>query len=837
MIEYEINVDKLMPICEGEEVTMIGPGGGFVYLWSNGETTPSITTDQAGIYSLTVTSNDGCQYIPETVVVNTIRPINPIITGFINDNFFEPESFHTEMEICQGESISLRTEFISGADYLWSTGETTYYLFSGLENLSVGEHIFTVNVTEPNFNCTIESEPFKVTVHPIPDAFQISSDQPDECQGPIFTFSVVNPDPSLSYSWNNGMTGTSISVAEPGIYYADAYNEFGCNRSSNFQSIISLPDISSMLTGCMESCFPDTLCVALSPSTSSYTWFLDGVEIPGSDQNELIINSIGDYQVELSNAAGCSVISENLTISPETKQQTISGKVYFDNNNNGVFDAGDDIISGASINIVSGGTILETQLTDADGNYLFDPAPTSAGEILLDTVGLNLNISSSSILLYSFEMNSCIEDVVQDFPCIGGACEIINLDVTLFTCSGESVEYECISYSAGTTQNISTFDNSGCETIVNLEVLPYPEINYQFTTFPTCGNVNGGVLSINIISGDDLQFSIDNGTNFSSNLEFYNLPGGNHSLIIMDSNGCTTTDNYTIPEFNSPIMTFNTNNICQGENNGSIVINSSASANMEFAVDDNSSYTNATTISNLSAGNHLLYVLDENGCLHEYDFSIEVFEEPDFTFDTYDSCTGHYLGALFIITSDLSLQFSLNGTDYSVQTDYLDLQVGNHTLYVKTGDNCVFTYPFTINSFGLINIDIVIKNTCAGSNNGQIEVINSTGLEFSLDGLDYLAGNGFSDLAAGDYTIFAQDQNQCPVTLPFTIEEIQRTELEFTEPIIDCQTEEIELEILSLNDVDLKFTWNNGVSVCAYQPLSPMYSLQNHKILIQSSGH
>jgi len=332
------------------------------------------------------------------------------------------------------------------------------------------------------------------------------------------------------------------------------------------------------------------------------------------------------------------------------------------------------------------------------------------------------------------------------------------------------------------------------------------------TPFPTCDNTDEGILSINVTAGIDLLFSLDNDNDFTNNLEFNNLAAGNHTLTIMDGNGCMKTETFTIPEFSAPAVNFVTNDICPGGNDGSITIDNSASANMEFAVDDNSSYTSSTTISNLSAGDHLLYVLDEDGCAHQYDFTIGLFAEPEISYDTYDSCTDHYLGAIFVMTTDLSLEFSLNGIDYSDQTDYLDLEVGSHTLYVETADNCVFTYPFTIGSFGLVNIDIDVKKACVGFDNGEIKVLNASGLEFSLDGLNFQEGEGFSGLAAGDYIIYAQDDNKCPVTVPFTIEEIESAELTFTEPVMDCSTDELDLEVFNLNDTDLTYTWSNGES-------------------------
>ena len=805
-----ISMDKPMPMCDGESVTLTGPVGGFAYLWSTGETTPDITTTENGIYKVTVTSNDGCQFIPESVIVNTIRPINPLITGYKYDGGFDAERYYNEMEICEGEDVSLGVQYIFNADYQWSTGSISSYLSgAGVSDLPPGEHVFTITVTEPTYNCAIEADPFTIIVHPLPPAFQIVSDQAGSCEGLEFTFSVENPDPALDYYWNNGMVGTSISVVAPGNYYADAYNQFGCSRSSNVQIINALPDISRVLTGCLEVCFPETLCVSPTPFTN-YTWYLDGVEISGANQNELVINDIGDYQVELESNAGCSVISDLISISPETNEQALDGIVFLDANGDGLYDTGDELIIGASVNIISGSTVLASTTTDVNGAYLFDPAPISNALVVLDTFGLGLNLSSST-LLYSFELRSCDEELTQDFP-LNKICVPEIFNITLFTCPGEMAEYEGVFYTAGENASITVIDNTGCESTINLEVFDYQMINYQLMTFPTCENQDDGVLVIEINSGNDLQFSIDNGLTFTPNPEINNLASGNYTLQVMDINGCITTEDFTIDTYTNTPLSFVTSFTCPQLDEGSITIDNSASANMEFAIDDNSSFSQASTITNLSAGDHILYVLDEDGCSQEYNFTIGVYAEPELAFDTYDVCPNpnSFLGALFIMTTELNLEYSLDGTNFSTETDYTDLQEGDYTLYVETADNCVFTYDFSIGTLGLIDIDIDIKNTCAGESNGEINILNATGIEFSMDGNSYLANNSFTDLVAGDYIIYAQDDNLCPTQIPFTIEEVESEELIFTEPFIDCSTEEIMIGLENTSSSDLELSWSNG---------------------------
>ncbi len=62
-------------LCQGGNVTLTASGGG-TYLWSNGQSTPSITVGTAGSYTVTVTNATGCAATSavSAVTVNTVPP-------------------------------------------------------------------------------------------------------------------------------------------------------------------------------------------------------------------------------------------------------------------------------------------------------------------------------------------------------------------------------------------------------------------------------------------------------------------------------------------------------------------------------------------------------------------------------------------------------------------------------------------------------------------------------------------------------------------------------------------------------------------------------------------
>lgn len=96
-------------ICDGVSTELKVDDEFVSYLWSTGETTKSITVEEAGEYSVTVTDLEGCTGT-KTITVKYLA----------SDNF----SIVAPKIICVGTSVVLSTN-ANFSKYLWSTGETT----------------------------------------------------------------------------------------------------------------------------------------------------------------------------------------------------------------------------------------------------------------------------------------------------------------------------------------------------------------------------------------------------------------------------------------------------------------------------------------------------------------------------------------------------------------------------------------------------------------------------------------------------------------------------------------------------------------------------------------
>jgi hypothetical protein len=209
--------------------TKVFPYGGsspYTYLWSNGNTRAGMSGLSAGIYSCTITDNNGCSItIGETI-------INPLALGV---------SLSSSAVKCFGgntgsASITTLSGGTSPFTYSWAPGgETT----SHLTGASAGT--YTLIVTDHN-GCTITAS---VTVT-----------QPAKIRDSITnigcgtaTVGVRGGTPSYAYHWTptGGFSATAI-VYSVGIYTVTITDRNGCTASTTANitcPIIKQEEISS----------------------------------------------------------------------------------------------------------------------------------------------------------------------------------------------------------------------------------------------------------------------------------------------------------------------------------------------------------------------------------------------------------------------------------------------------------------------------------------------------------------------------------------------------------------------------------------------------------------
>ncbi len=111
----QLHIDGELKLCPGEFVTLSAPDGYQDFLWSTGDTGPTLQVSETGIYNVSLTATDGCQVFSKNVTVSALEDESSIYTPFGS-------------EFCPGNEATLEVE--SAYDIVWNTGSTEKVLYT-----------------------------------------------------------------------------------------------------------------------------------------------------------------------------------------------------------------------------------------------------------------------------------------------------------------------------------------------------------------------------------------------------------------------------------------------------------------------------------------------------------------------------------------------------------------------------------------------------------------------------------------------------------------------------------------------------------------------------------
>lgn len=173
-------------ICNGQSTTLTAASGFSSYLWSNGNTSTSITTSSVDTYSVIVTDANGCSSISPAITL-AVDPIEiPTILAVGESTF------------CEGNSISLTSS--PGSSYMWSNGATT----QAVNITQAGTYTVEVMGTCQTFT----SAPIEVNVFPAP--------APTATGGSVNTSGSVTLNASgNNLTWYDDAAGTNVVGTGP----------------------------------------------------------------------------------------------------------------------------------------------------------------------------------------------------------------------------------------------------------------------------------------------------------------------------------------------------------------------------------------------------------------------------------------------------------------------------------------------------------------------------------------------------------------------------------------------------------------------------------------------
>ncbi len=290
-------------------------GTNFAYNWSgpNNFSSTALTpaaVSIAGAYTLTVTNTiNGCTASASTAVLSN--------NGNVVANAGADQSIG-----CGILQATIGTVAVAGNTYTWSNGSTNATQIV----TSVG--IYYLTVTNPASGCTATDNVI-VTANNTPPIAQINSSSGLvlTCTNPTTTLTASG---GVSYSWGNGISIQSISVANAGTYQVTVTSQNGCTSTSTvLVSEDKMPPTINIATPNVLTCTNPNVTLNASGSSTganfTYNWSTTNGNIVSSNTNlTTMVDKAGVYNFLVTNISNGCTATSSVTVTANNTLPTVS---------------------------------------------------------------------------------------------------------------------------------------------------------------------------------------------------------------------------------------------------------------------------------------------------------------------------------------------------------------------------------------------------------------------------------------------------------------------------------------------------------------------------------
>ena len=339
-------------------VDLQGAAAPVTYLWSTGDTTPTVTGLSAGVYTVDILDAAGCPAeLSATISQPAVLLANVSATA------------ETALGASDGTAAASPTGGVAPYSFSWNNNATT----QSIAGLSPG--VYTVTVTDQN-GCTVVRT---VVVNAFDCALSLSATAVDVlCNGANngqATAQAAAGAQPVSYLWSNGNTSASLVNLSPGIYSVTATDASGCTAAATVTVSEPAPiavQVATTPASCPES-NDGAATILVSGGTDPYQW--------SGNWGNL---APGNYTVTVTDANGCIQLQAFSITSNDTEAPTLvcpSAGLQTCDSAPFVFDlvATDNCALGGAVPVLVSGlpsgsvfptgvTVQTYRLTDASGN-------------------------------------------------------------------------------------------------------------------------------------------------------------------------------------------------------------------------------------------------------------------------------------------------------------------------------------------------------------------------------------------------------------------------------------------------------------------------------------
>ncbi len=345
-----------------------------------------------------------------------------------------------------------------------------------------------------------------------------------------------------------------------------------------------------------------------------------------------------------------------------------------------------------------------------------------------------------------------------------------------------SYSLDGIHFQSGTTFNnlasgtytITVRDFKGCtgNTRIAIANQDGPTLNVTSTN-ATCGNTTGTITATSGGAPGTISFSIDN-IHFQSSGTFTGLSGGNYTVYAINSAGCTNSQPVTIVAAATSPFVFGsiTDAICNVQQGTILAQVTGGTSPYQYSL-NGQPLQSSPVFPGLSSGNYSLSVLDANGCSASTSAVVQNICIFSASASSTNAECGGYNGSLTIsvVNGTAPYTYSIDGITFQTSNTFNNLAPGPYSITVKDATGTTTTTTVVV-SYSCPSVTLTGESATCGNLNGTITATGANGTEpfqYSIDGINFQAGNVFTGLAPGIYTVTAKDAKGFSATAQFTI--------------------------------------------------------------------
>ncbi|MBK8112538.1 MAG: T9SS type A sorting domain-containing protein [Saprospiraceae bacterium] len=381
---------------------------------------------------------------------------------------------------------------------------------------------------------------------------------------------------------------------------------------------------------------------------------------------------------------------------------------------------------------------------------------------------------------------------------------------------------------------VTVTDNAGGTSTASVNITQPTAINLtvQNTQNPTCFNTANGSISVSA-SGGNGGFFYD-WSNGLSGASINGLTPGTYTVTATDINGCEAVKEIELT--GSPaiqvVSAFITNVSCFGGSNGIIDLTASGGTGSLDIVWSNGHVGGYNA--NLTAGNYVATISDNNNCELEVDYNVNQPQQVggNIVQTTPIACPGGSNGVALATGSGGVGPYTFVWSTGATTASASNLAAGTYTVTITDKNICTTTRQITLNNPAGMSITTAASTnaSCLGVANGSatISVTGGTG-PYSVMWATGATGLTLNNVTSGSYACTVTDSKQCTAVSSVSIGSNQQATLSLvsTTPPTCNGLNNGSITIEAINAAGYSVSWsNNGAGLVLNQLTGGTYTAQ-----------